>query len=699
MPVLETDWPSTDTVVLRNRVLRAGTDLATLSRFGDRSWAVGPADPDAHTHHAVLRWHGLGLPEELVDQIRTLAFAMLDRTTPQVMKGAAADDFAAVGTVGTRIRDLLVFAGWLDELDIRRFCDVTEADLERFLEHVKTLPRSRARRSALLAAVRTLWAYGRWMPPEARLIPNAAPWGGQTPARLVGAVVTNRVNRTPRIAPATMEALLAWSLHLLEDAGPDVAAAWDAFNRLNARELTFRDDLDGMGFDDRLTAFLDQTARDGESLPGWIEDGRPVVNFNALSKILGMKIAWHEPRKERVLASGLPIDEHTRLGPIAGRIAGRPWRSQQIGVTEIRELVRLLTAACFILVCYLSGARPGEVLNLRRGCRHVDPETGELQIGGRRGKGRGRSNPGTDQAQQRSWTVVAPVHAAVGMLETLTDGDFLFPASPGRAGMPNRPSGVFPRSAGGINRDLELLVAWVNTTFGDSDGALPIPPDPTRHIHAARFRRTLAYFIVRRRRGLVAAALQYGHVSTKVTLSYSGMADVGWLDDLALERLELVLEQADSDWGILQDGETVSGPSAADYRMRVGQAARFAGRVVNTPRGARRLLEQVDPNIHHGEGMTCVWRKETALCRKAKLDAGLPDEDAPDESECRTACQNLAYTDRDIAQLRDRAAALDAAAADTLAPQPIRTRKAAQADILRRIITRHEMTAGKENDK
>jgi hypothetical protein len=33
----------------------------------------------------------------------------------------------------------------------------------------------------------------------------------------------------------------------------------------------------------------------------------------------------------------------------------------------------------------------GEALNLRRNCREVDPETGELLLVGRRGKGRGRT--------------------------------------------------------------------------------------------------------------------------------------------------------------------------------------------------------------------------------------------------------------------------------------------------------------------
>lgn len=120
--------------------------------------------------------------------------------------------------------------------------------------------------------------------------------------------------------------------------------------------------------------------------------------------------------------------------------------------------------------------------------------------------------------------------------------------------------------------------------------------------------------------------------------------------------------------------------------------AGFAGRVVTGARNAERLLTRADPNVHHGQGMTCVWTKETAACRKAALAAGLPDADGPDHAQCRTACVNLAYTDRDVQQLRDRLRALDAHAGDLLAPQPLRDRAAAQAAMVRVVIDQHEQT-------
>ena len=361
-------------------------------------------------------------------------------------------------------------------------------------------------------------------------------------------------------------------------------------------------------------------------------------------------------------------------------------------MAELPTLLRLLSAAAFVVICYLSGMRPGEVLNLRRGCAGRDELTRELLVHGRLGKGRDRLPVADGQdSPQRPWVVVTPVHAAIAVMEQITGGELLFPASLARPGS-RRTAGEQARAAHCMNADVEDFISWVNRSFPGPGNIPAIPPDPAGHIHASRYRRTLAHFIVRRPRGLIAAALQYAHVHTKVTLGYSGMADTSWLDDLAVERLEMVLGQADDDARLLGDGEHVSGPSAAEYKTRVKGAARFAGRALTQVRNAERLLASADPAIHHGDGMTCVWRAETAVCRQATIEAGLPHPDGPEESECRSTCTNLAYTDRDIAQLRDRHQAVTAGATDPLAPRPLRDRASAIADQLQAVIDRHEQT-------
>lgn len=282
------------------------------------------------------------------------------------------------------------------------------------------------------------------------------------------------------------------------------------------------------------------------------------------------------------------------------------------------------------------------------------------------------------------------MHAAIALLESLHDTELLFPSRlPTSTGLKSR-AGARAWGTAKINAELQRLQNWVNSTFTHADGKAAIPPDPVKHLHAARFRRTLAYFIVRRPRGLIAAALQYGHLNTKVTLNYAAQGDDTWLDDLAVERLDMVLEQSEDDWTHLRGGEHVSGPSAGEYRRRAARAAAFAGRTVRAPASVRRLLAQADADVHHGEAMTCVHRAETAECRKDKLRVGLPAGDGPDESLCRTTCTNLAYTDRDISALRKRRAVLEAAARDLLAPRPLRDRAAAQAAQVSEVIEHHE---------
>lgn len=684
-------WPAGDTVILRNRAVRSGTPGARLSRFADPVWILQPAHPDAH--HSVNSLHWSRFPEHMVLAFKTFTLAVLDHPYPPVLAIERRSPRMAIDTVSLIVRDLRVFAQWMSDQGIPALPEVTPSALDAYRAHVLALAIPAPRKAKLLNVVRIVWGFRDLLPAQCQL-PQAAPWDGASGHSLAKVTVRGGGSKTPRVAATTMDALLAWSLRMLEDFGPDIAGAWEEYRQLNDGTHPSQRRFDGLAPARRLDRFLADARRDGTALPGQRgADGRWQVNPSHLSRLLGVRSKLPVGQVRRAAdRSGLPIAPGSFIGTTRGRLDGRPWRDHPIAVEEIQDLVRYLTAACFVIVSYLSGLRPGEALNLRRGCRGTDPETGQLLLAGRCGKGVGRQPPADgEDPLVRPWVVVAPVHAAIAMLEWLTPHSFIFPASQVRA-QGRRSASEHARVSRYMTRDLEQFTSWVNTTFAGPGGARPIPPDPAGHIHARRFRRTLAYFIVRRPRGLIAAALQYGHVSTRVTLNYSGIADTTWMEDLAVERLELVLEQADRDWTLLQDGEHVSGPSAQQYRDRVARLRRFEGRVVSQARNIERLLARTDSSIHHGEAMTCVYTTETAACRKARIDQGLPAADAPDESECRTTCQNLAWTDRDISQLRDRLAVLEASAADPLAPRPLRDRAAAQASQVRDIIARHQAT-------
>jgi integrase len=677
-------WPAPDTMVLSTRPLRAGTDPESLPRFGDATWRLQVAHPDVHAVAATLCWDPF--PEPLTLAFKAFALAALEHPYPVDPIRARSSDQPAVTTIALWVRDLRVFAGWLHDRGISRLCDVTLTDLEAYYRHVSALACSTDRQGRLLVAVRTLWSYGVYLPPVARLAPE--PWEPSQLARRR----PSSINKTPRSAEATMETLLAWSLTMIEDIGTDIIAARRDLQRLEAGTHPSQGPFAHLGPTDRVRSFVTQACRDHMLLPRHPGDGAPTVNWSHLNRMLHLpRSTFGRPDLRRIVTeSGLDVDCDSFIGSITAHVGGRPWRDRPITLAELPTMLRLLSAACFVTISYLSGARPGEVLNLRRGCAGRDEDTGELLVYGRLGKGHDRlPAPEGEASPQRPWVVVTPVHRAIAVLEQIVGGELLFPASLARAGS-RRSIGEQARAAHCLNVDIDDFITWVNHNFRGPDGTPAIPPDPARHIYSSRFRRTLAYFIVRRPRGLIAAALQYAHVHTKVTLGYSGMADTSWLDDLAVERVEMLLEQADTDAGLLNAGEHVSGPAATEYKTQVQRAARFAGRTITQIRNVQRLLTSAEPSIYHGEGMTCVWRPETALCRKARIDQGLPHNDVPEQSECRSTCANLAYTDRDIAQLHERHHALTVAATDQLAPQPLRDRASAIADRLGAIIDRHE---------
>lgn len=684
-------WPDDDTVVLRHRLLRLGAGTGSLSRFGDEVWHLKPAHPDAHVSLPPLSWQRF--PPGLVPAFKAFFLAALDHPYPAGPGVQRPGERASVATFHYWFTDLRLFAHWLTSRGIAQLCEVTDQDLEAYRGHVLGLARAAGRKADMLAVIRTLWLYRSHLPAPARLA-TAYPWAGASAKNLVALPPPGRENKTPRIAPATMDGLLAWVLRMIEHAGPDIRDAWLEYRQLDCGIHPSQAGYSGT-LGDRLPVFLERTRQAGGCLPGRPDGhGGAAVNFGHILRLAGIPEARRAgltaAQGKLIAEAGLPVAAGTYLGSITGRINGRPWRQTPITAGELPTLVRLLFAAGFITVCYLSGMRPGEALNLARGCRDTDPETGELLVRGRRGKGFDRTPYAPAAADPgRAWTVVTSVHTAIALLEDLADGPFLFPASP-VSPHALRPNHANARSCAAINKDIDDFVTWVNTAFCRADGTLPIPPDPTKHLHATRLRRTLAYFIVRRPRGLIAAALQYGHVHAKVTLSYAGDADTSWMNDLAVERLEMVLEQIEQDTALLGSGEHVSGPAAQEYRSRVGCSARFAGQVISQVRNIERLLTQADPGIHHGEAMTCVWHAPTAACRQARLEAGLPASESPEEAECRSGCRNLAYTDRDIGRQRTQAAAWQAQAADPMAPQPLRDRAAALAGRAQAIIGRHE---------
>ncbi|MCJ0869492.1 integrase [Streptomyces sp. AP-93] len=686
-------WPDSNVLVLRNRPVRIGTAPEQLSRFGDDVWHVRPAHRDAHTALPAIYW--TGFPERLQRHFKAFFLATLDHACPVSPYGWQTPGAQiSIGSFPHLLLNCRVLACWMGERGLEDLSEFNDSDLDAYLSHVLTLSHHDDRKADLIGAVRTVWLFREHLPVECRM-GCGYPWPGKTANELAGITSPrSKENKRPRIADETIEALLNWAITIVEQIGQDIASAHREYKALDAGAHPSQRQFTGSRRE-RFTAYLDHCKRHNLALPGretdcGIEASNHILRLIGIEKSLRSGLS--DAESGLIEHSGLPIARTQPVGTITGLVNGIPWRKEPIDTGELDRLVLMVSAACFTVICYLSGMRPGEVLNLRRGCRGTDEETGELLVHGYRGKGYNRAPDAPHQTEPtRPWVVVTPVHAAIDLLERLHDLPLLFPASL-VAAYEKRPPTTNARTGTSMNNDIQALITWVNTTFRRAHGQDAIPADPHGRINASRFRRTLARFIVRRPRGLIAAALQYGHLRTKVTLSYAGSPDSGWLTDLAVEQLEMVIDQIWEDAEFLEAGEHVSGPSATEYRTRLKQAVSFAGRVVATRRNVERILNTNDPAVHHGEGMTCVWKASTAACRANKIKLGLPANDMPDEGECQSTCTNLTYSDRDIEEQRLRLRRLTHSAEDPLAPKPRRERAATLAAQAAYVIKRHEQT-------
>ncbi|MFF7845378.1 hypothetical protein ACFZC6_42580 [Streptomyces ossamyceticus] len=401
----------------------------------------------------------------------------------------------------------------------------------------------------------------------------------------------------------------------------------------------------------------------------------------------------------RLAEMGLPVIEGAPLdAPVTGRLDGRPWRDAAIDYTEAGFLPRHLGTACFIVISYLSGMRAGEVLSLERGCVERDHAHGLVLLRGRHWKGvRDAAGDKMPEGEIRAdpWVVTEVVATAVAVLERLHTSTWLFPATMFTDG---RDSATILRSRVGgsrsetrINHDIAEFLAWVETYCTEHGRSDHIPPDPVHPvIYTGRLRRTLAWFIVRRPRGLVAAAIQYGHLRVQMTLGYAGSYASGFPDDLAFEDWLARLDTLADAHERLREGEQVSGPAAETYRHRVQAATRFAGRVLRTKRHANAMLTNPDLQIFPGKGMTCVLDPKRAACRLRSEEDGT--RRTPDLDDCRPNCVNIARTDRDIEHVHVQIERLRPLVDDPLAPAFRHAREQHELDRLERIVTAHDHT-------
>jgi integrase len=697
--------PLPDTPVLLHRTLNPAADPATFSVYAHDRWNLTPGFFESHAVAVSLNF--MTVPPQYRVAVKRYFWCLINADAPRRQRGGTVRRLALT-TIRLAFGRFLAFVQWLHANGIQGFGEVRREDLERYHSDLLAADVSSRWKRVVLGEVARFWGFRMILPEDIRML--AAPsWEGEDIRDLPGASASSGVNRTPRINTDTIDLLLMWALRFVNDFSHDITTAFHDHLSLwrygpGVRDATLRKQFPRQRLTTAATQdYLERLRVSGGTLPGRrTKDGELEIDYNHLIRILQTHprtlVGDRADRHLRTMIehSGLVVSDHVPVGtPITGVIDGAPWRQEQIGYAEARPLAELLRTACFIVIAYLSGMRSGEALNLQRGCVSHDPASGIWMIEGLKFKGavdgNGEKIP-EGEIRADPWVVVEEAARAVDVLEHLHDQPLLFPNQLNPSATYGDP-GLRPghgRTSSRMAEDVAALVDWVNAYARENGrGGDVIPPDPEGPIRPSRFRRTLAWHIVRKPRGLIAGAIQYGHVHVRMTLGYSGSYHSGFPDEKAFEDWLYRLELLGADYDKLRSGERVSGPAAPVYRSRVEAAHhKFGGRVLKNTQQAKDMLANPLLQVFPGRAMTCVFDPDKALCqiRTSEGDKTV----TPDQTDCRPNCRNKAYTDRDIAALRHEVAELQAAQTVSLAPSPRRQRLNATIERLQEIIDNHE---------
>ncbi|MFD9288359.1 hypothetical protein ACFWBV_08605 [Streptomyces sp. NPDC060030] len=652
---------SPDTLVLGRRSLCQGVRRVDTSRFSDDIWQLSPAL--LQRHQAALILNFLMVPKRYCPVVKELFYALLAGKPP------AGETQRGITTIHAYFQAFKVFLSWLDKQDHGRLDALTPDDLRQFQTHLKITVSSPNARSSHRRSVRLLWTW------REALEDDHLPFD---PERLEedwhegNSRTRTRENSRARIPEQVISPLVIWALRFVDDFADDILAAQDEW--LSLQKRTQRDSRSGIGARRRLASLMRDYQAEGRPLPGGT-DGPHGINVCHLAREidctrggLGTPASWALIEQAR---RDVGVDDRTYLRtPIRGLLDGKPWLERISYDEDLAALVRILTAAAYTLIAYLSGMRDSEVKHLRRGCLTLDADrTGRITR--RKVTSMAFKGEGTLLGVEATWVVGQPVARAVDVLERLQPKRqrWLFAVPPSSHGH-RKPRSTGAKTGKATNNDINLMVRWINDycrRHGRTDHIPDVSKRPWR-LSTAQFRRTLAWFIGRRPGGSIAGAIQYRHLSVQMFEGYAGTSKAGFRAEAQQEAL-LARGEGLSLMVDRHEHEQLRGPSADEARTRLekfGDRVRFLGKTPNDEQ-MKKLMARDDPRIYPGRFVTCTDNPARRLCR-------LPGEagNTPNPGGCKPlSCRNVALTMANIQAWRDRLDDIDTRlkAADVLAPR------------------------------
>ncbi|GAA3311022.1 hypothetical protein GCM10020295_79660 [Streptomyces cinereospinus] len=540
-----------------------------------------------------------------------------------------------------------------------------------------------------LAALTRLWAFdaasarpaGLVMPPWHRYgvddyLPAApAPGPGEN-------------SREP-IAPATMGPLLVWALRVVDDFADDILSAWAETQRLTEQAEQAVGTWETMA---RLRIYLDQLVERGDPVPTRWHKGEHQISMTYMAALVGCSPKQINSHLRTELREGFRDYAQRRPGPcplstpITGRVAGQPW-TESIDFTEVPQLMRHLSVACFIVLAYLTGMRPGEVMGLESGCCPEPSSPGRHLIYGRVFKGvhdQDGNHYSAGQVREVPWVAIPPVVTAIRVLERIAPDGLLFDSA-----VHAIPRGRISTSRvvgfEAMRNRIEDFIEWASgLAVGLDRPHEVIPEDPFGALGVARFRRSLAWHIARRPGGLVALAIQYGHMRTAMSAGYAARAAAASTSCSTSKPPGLPPTPSPPSTTTSPPEPGFQGRPPGGRSTPRPRPPTFAGSI-RTHRQVRDILGNPALTVYDNPHsfLMCVYNRDRALCHR------LDGTDAPSLDRCQPSCANIARTDRHADELVHHAKRLEKQAASEAVPGPLADRLSRRADHLRGLADRH----------
>ncbi|OCC12514.1 hypothetical protein [Streptomyces sp. PTY087I2] len=698
------------------------------SRYGDAIWPLAPIIDDPSMEHGRLAW--ASCPDGFREELRLITWTFFNgelRNTFVRDRGSRLRTRLAPGTARNTVYQWWGMADWLHSQGHTSFTGCDRGTFSLYAAHLrKTITTRGAVRKALTAVTR-LWAFDQL---SARPIEiRRPPWDEEgMDDYLPAASPRGPENAREPLSEEVMGPLLVWALRLVDDLADDIIAAHKETVRLDRAALTQPSTPEGRA---SLRSYLTEHLAERRPLPSTRQNGKTALARQYIAGVTGaslkqVALAYRDRGLGALVTADpgpCPLDI-----PVTGQIAGRPWRSR-IDYTETSELLRHLITAVFIVCAYLTGARTQEVLAMRSGCC-PDPEDGQgrhlmriqpddvdeslddedelddgledephLLIRSRHFKTATDPDTGNylPSGAERAvpWVAIVPVVNAIRVLERLVpEDDLLFGASVHNRTHPNTRTGSLIVDT--IRTRIEDFVTWANVEADAHD--LPgevIPPDPHGKIGLGRFRRSLAWHIARRPGGLVALAIQYGHMRTVLNTDESGRYGSRSRSGIhQLVDIETALATADAAADLaerFEAGEGISGPAARRALFQATTGPMFQGGLVKRDFPlkhslARRHLARDGSVLYDNPQalLLCLFRSDRAPCQE---DGRLSE---PTLDRCVPNCGNIVRTDRQAIALRERAHQLEIEADHV--PGPLADRGLAAAQQFRDQADEHDRT-------